>query len=340
VKSAEAQFPARYFLRLVNYLESIGVDRQALLRSTGIRNLEEPQGRLTLGQTEALIESAERLSGRSDLGFELGKLVKTSSHDILGYALLTSSNLAEVFRLLSRYQRLISPVFSLRLETVGARAEWVYRPVLSVSSRSMRIHQEAIAVSNHFEISSLMVGGLPAYDIHLSIPRPAHAARYKELAPARIHWGDAEPGLRMSMDASLLARPLAMADPRTMRSAEERCRALLHTSGGARRWSDWCRMMLNEAEDCQPTLDQLSDFVNLSSRTLSRYLEREGSSFRGLSIQVRIERARRMLAESDLAVTQIAYRLGYGDVASFDRSFKRETGLSPSSFRTANRDRR
>jgi AraC-like DNA-binding protein len=92
-------------------------------------------------------------------------------------------------------------------------------------------------------------------------------------------------------------------------------------------------MMLRESEDSRPTLDQLAGFVNISPRTLARYLESEDTSFRDLSLEVRTERARELLAEGQLSVTQIAYRLGYTDVASFVRSFRGQTGRTPGSLR-------
>ena len=109
--------------------------------------------------------------------------------------------------------------------------------------------------------------------------------------------------------------------------------AQLRQTRARRRWSEWCRMMLREAEDSRPTLEQLAGFMNISARTLARYLDAEGTSFRGLSLQVRTERARRLLAEGDLSVTQIAYRLGFTDVASFVRSFRAQTGRTPGSLR-------
>jgi AraC-like DNA-binding protein len=118
-----------------------------------------------------------------------------------------------------------------------------------------------------------------------------------------------------------------------MRAAEERCRTLLRQTHARRRWSEWCRTMLRESEDSRPTLEQLAGFVNISPRTLARYLEAEKASFRDLSLDVRMERARQMLEESVLSVTQIAYRLGYTDVASFVRSFVAQTGRTPGAFR-------
>jgi AraC-like DNA-binding protein len=122
-----------------------------------------------------------------------------------------------------------------------------------------------------------------------------------------------------------------------MHAAEERCKAVLRHAHARRRWGEWCRMMLREAEDSRPTLDQLAGFVNISPRTLARYLEAENISFRDLSLEVRTERARQLLADRMTSVTQVAYRLGYSDVASFVRSFKTQTGRTPTSFRERGR---
>jgi Arabinose-binding domain of AraC transcription regulator, N-term len=135
------RFPARYFLTLLEYLEMAGVDRAAVLRAARLRPLDEPGMWLTLSQLESLLAAAERLSGRTDLGFELGRRVKTTSHDILGYALLTSPTLRHSLRLLSNYQRLINPAFTLEVHHGAGRVDLVYRPATALAHRTMRVIQ-------------------------------------------------------------------------------------------------------------------------------------------------------------------------------------------------------
>lgn len=47
----------------------------------------------------------------------------------------------------------------------------------------------------------------------------------------------------------------------------------------------------------------------------------------------RVSRAKELLASTDLAVKQIAYRLGYDDANYFSRLFRQETGVSASEYR-------
>lgn len=327
-----ARLPARYVALLVDYLASIGVDRGELLRASGLRSVDHPSAQVALPQLESLLEAARRSSGRTDLGFELGRRLDPTTHDLLGFALLTSPTLGDLLRLATTYQRLVQPLFALSLHRRADRVELHYTPAVAMPPLTMHALEEAIVVSNHVAYRNALGPQLPPYDAWLSIDRPSHAQRYRELAPARAHFGEPPPGVRIVLPASLLEAPLAMANPRAMRAAEERCKAMLRQVRVRRRWTGWCRTMLRESEDSRPTLGELARIANLSPRTLARYLAAEGANFRDLSLGVRTERAQRLLAEGDRSVTQVAYRLGYGDVASFVRAFRRRTGRTPGSI--------
>jgi AraC family transcriptional regulator len=54
-------------------------------------------------------------------------------------------------------------------------------------------------------------------------------------------------------------------------------------------------------------------------------------------VRTRLRRAAHLLAEADLPVTDIAYRVGFGDLSNFVRTFHRAAGLSPRAFRQAAR---
>jgi AraC family transcriptional regulator len=51
--------------------------------------------------------------------------------------------------------------------------------------------------------------------------------------------------------------------------------------------------------------------------------------------RLRIERAARQLADSDLSLAEIALGAGFSDQSHFSNLFRRHTGLSPFQFRRA-----
>jgi AraC-like DNA-binding protein len=59
----------------------------------------------------------------------------------------------------------------------------------------------------------------------------------------------------------------------------------------------------------------------------------EGTSHRVLLEEARREVAVRLLGEQRLSIDEVAYHLGYAQPSSFQRAFKRWTGMPPATFR-------
>lgn len=74
--------------------------------------------------------------------------------------------------------------------------------------------------------------------------------------------------------------------------------------------------------------------LNLARRTLQRRLQEGGTSFQKVVISARIQAAKQLLAESHAPVTQIASEVGFATLQAFSSAFRRETGLSPSGYRS------
>ncbi|QOG22878.1 MULTISPECIES: helix-turn-helix transcriptional regulator [Bradyrhizobium] len=57
-------------------------------------------------------------------------------------------------------------------------------------------------------------------------------------------------------------------------------------------------------------------------------------------VRSRLRHAARRLTEDDIAVTDIAYDVGFGDLSNFVRTFHRAAGVSPTKFRQASKGKR
>ena len=73
--------------------------------------------------------------------------------------------------------------------------------------------------------------------------------------------------------------------------------------------------------------------LNLSRSSLSRRLRREGTTYRKLFHDTQCDLALQYLRETELPIGEISWRLGFQDMGSFSRSFKRWTGVSPRDWR-------
>lgn len=82
------------------------------------------------------------------------------------------------------------------------------------------------------------------------------------------------------------------------------------------------------------SLRMVADTVHLSPNYFSEQFKRfTGINFVEYIARLRIEKARELLRESDLRVTEIAFAVGFQSLSQFNRVFRRFSGKSPTKFR-------
>ncbi|HEQ71616.1 MAG TPA: response regulator transcription factor [Spirochaetia bacterium] len=82
------------------------------------------------------------------------------------------------------------------------------------------------------------------------------------------------------------------------------------------------------------SLKETSDIVCLSPKYISRiFKEHVGMGFSDYKLYLKVQKAKALLAETELNINQISDRIGYLNVESFVRIFKKLTGFTPSEYR-------
>ena len=80
------------------------------------------------------------------------------------------------------------------------------------------------------------------------------------------------------------------------------------------------------------TLGEVAASLNISSRTLIRKLAAEGVRFQSVRDEWCKKQAANYFADGSLSVESVGYLMGFNDVSSFRRSFKRWFGETPSQY--------
>lgn len=85
-------------------------------------------------------------------------------------------------------------------------------------------------------------------------------------------------------------------------------------------------------------LDEVARHLQISEEYLARLFKRStGETVFDYVRRMRLEQARTLLSGSDMNISEIAERTGFGSLAAFSRSFKRELGASPTEYRCRTR---
>lgn len=81
-------------------------------------------------------------------------------------------------------------------------------------------------------------------------------------------------------------------------------------------------------------LDSLAEMSNMSTRNFQRIFKKAvGSSPSAYLIQIRLQKARKLLREGNMSIADIAAEIGFSDANYFIKCFKKETGTTPVKFR-------
>lgn len=84
-------------------------------------------------------------------------------------------------------------------------------------------------------------------------------------------------------------------------------------------------------------ISELSKLAGMSPSSFKRAFVKEfNDSPRHYILNKRIEKAKLLLKNTNLSLSEIAYDIGFNDSLYFSRIFKKRTGVSPSLFRTQN----
>lgn len=80
-------------------------------------------------------------------------------------------------------------------------------------------------------------------------------------------------------------------------------------------------------------VDMVANIIGLSRRSLQRYLSQSSTSFNHIVDSVRANRANQFLFHTNYRLTEIASLLGYRNLSSFTRGYKKWYGIEPSNVR-------
>jgi AraC-like DNA-binding protein len=83
----------------------------------------------------------------------------------------------------------------------------------------------------------------------------------------------------------------------------------------------------------------VAERMGITRRTLTRRLQKEGTSFTHVLDDVRKQAALHYLDTTDQSVEDIAFLLGFSESSAFVRAFKRWQGVAPASYRRSGRAR-
>ncbi len=276
-----------------------------------------------------LLRDSAAASGPA-LGLLAGESLEAGDFEVLEYAARAAPTLGDAILCMARYFRVLHDAAEVTLVPDGEIAEWRFR-VTDAVPQPPAANDFAVAAALSFSRRNATVER--PLEIRFMHERPAHAAAYERLGTT-VKFG--APYNTIVMRKSRLRTPMSRANPDILVAFEQHARELMSRlearDGMVGRVRDSVSAQLGMGE---VTMRGTARRLAMSVATLRRRLEDEGTTFSDIVEDMRRRLAEQYLSKPRPAVSEIAFLLGFSDVASFDRAFKRWTGVSPTKYRSS-----
>ncbi len=311
-----------------------GAALEAVLRGSEVSQLmlSSPDARISYVQFGAIVDNALRLTGNSGLGIDFGQRINPSNLGMLGVAVTNSPDLGSALQIGLKYSRLLAPAWDLSLTIGEERGVLTARDSIALNPFKA-FATEALLVAIDSLVRAIRGRPVPVIEARLDYPEPPHSARYPEFCTAPVYFDQAV--TEIVFEPADLDEPISTADPLTAQLAERFCAGQMPSTVPVSGLVGEVRRLLYAASGGYLGPDEIAKVLRTSPRSLRRGLREMGTSYRELLDEARRAHAVEYVLCTEMRSERIASLLGFSDVRSFRRAFRRWTGNTPAGYRTA-----
>lgn len=261
------------------------------------------------------------------LSLDIGQSIPYQSLGLLGYLLLNTKNLKQMIEKFNYYQKLIGGHLKFHFEDTGDFYKFVIyineNKFIPVPSFHAEVHLTAI-----LNILTQILGKkvLPQYT-YFTQKKVENTKRYEELFSKNIYFEKEENAIFFQKDK--LDIPVENANPAMLNYFESQADKILKELENNSWFQKTEKEILKNIGDRQITIEFIASNLGVSVRTLQNYLKKESKKFSDALNSVRKNLAEHYIKNTNLDDVTISFLLGYSEVSSFYRAFKKWNGETP-----------
>jgi AraC-like DNA-binding protein len=315
-------------------LESQAMDPDPLCRELQIdpEVMNNPDKRVPYRTMDLLRAKAVEMSGDPCFGLKIGCGWHPSYHGALGYAWLASATLRNALERLSRYLQVISDAGGLDLKEIADGLSMTFNlKETTVDSAAL----EDMVLAQFITMCRLNCGEeLNPVSVSFTHSMPACAGSHYALFRCPIEFQAAD--LRVTLPLDAVDKRLTTSNPALVQLSEQFMIEYLARRESASITQRVQNAIMKRLPSGDATDAAISEDLYTSTRTLQRRLKDEGTTFKSILGEVRRELAEKYIYDDSLSLSEISFLLGFSNISSFSRAFKRWTGFAPSTYRQVN----
>ncbi|WP_339650878.1 AraC family transcriptional regulator [Halopseudomonas pelagia] len=323
---------------LVNILLAEGLDSVRLCREAGLdlQQLKQADARLQRKVVYRLLELAVIESGNPDIGLKAYAHFLPGSFHLVGYVMMSSSNLKGALERLVHFVPLLSTGTTVffTLEPEGQRLVAIECPESAMPMP--RQYRDAVIASLLGFCRWLTGGKLPQpLAIEFDYPEPQDITEHQRLFDCPLRFGANQTSILF--DRQELRAPLSTANDTLAMIHESFAEIHLSLLCGSSLVAQVRALLVENLGRGRCDMEAVANSLCISKRTLQRGLEREGMQYKEVLSDVRRHLADYYLCHSPCSLAQVAEALGFLEQSSFHKACLRWFGVPPGRYRASQR---
>lgn len=311
-----------------------GVDIDGLLTRVGLtaKEISSEQPRLSVKKQIEFVDLVAEDVRDTNFGFHLAQEFDLREMGFLYYVGASAGTLGDALKRLERYSSIANEGIALKIGLAGSlRVSFHYSGVARHTDKHQIEFWITALIRNCRHMTNSEIRPVQVRLAHLRNDPQNELQKFFGTKVEQHSGGD-------SVDFRLSASNLSVvnADPYLHGCLVKVCEEAL-----ARRKQSLSSSVTVKVQNAisellphgQARLETVAAKLGMSTRTLSRQLTSEHSTFTKILDHMRSALAYRYLAEPNLRISQVAWLLGYKEVSAFTHAFRRWTGKTPRSAR-------
>lgn len=324
---------ANYLKILDKCLQECGVTD--FLKHIGISHtrINDPSAWLDSEECTVIIKKAYELSHCSWLGLMFGEHLSIANHGFLGYAAMTSPTLRTAIQTFLRFLTVRTGLLCGHFydNQTPHHDTFVEFSLITCDPLIERFLTE-IAIMHITRLCAFLTGeSTSCVRIDVAYPKPCYQAYYTQLLHTNMMF-DA-PVTRVWFLTDALNASISFADDASYQQANTQLQTLANQLMEQNDLPEKIKKILIKHECNKLSMPYVADKLCMTPRTLRRHLQRYQITYQELFDDVRCQKARELLTNNALSITEISFLLGFHDVSSFSKAFKHWTSQTPSEYR-------
>jgi AraC-like DNA-binding protein len=313
-------------------LERCGVSRDRFLKEAGLQpaQLERVDATFDFKTYEAVCELAISLSGDEAFGLHMIERVNPASYNLTAHLAAHATTLRDAIESMQRFYQLLTdrPFWRFTEDATTATLSFNAGP----GSLPARRFRSETTIAGLHRLLTMFASHTRARMVAFDYPAPSYHAEYTRLFGGAERFDQTLTGI--VFDRSLLSSTQMSRDPELhaviVSQAERRVSKMKNDASFADRIR---RHILEGGVPGRHDMQTVSRALGVSSRSLRRRLDEEGTSFREVVDSALGALAKRLVSEKDRPIEDVAYAMGFSHPNAFHRAFKRWTGGTPAASR-------